>query len=164
MRKMVLSLAAAGAALVAATPAAAQIYPAPVPYGGPYGAPYGQAYGFHNNYGQVRALRVRLNNIERQINRLDRRDRISDRRADRLREEANRLERRLRSAARYGLSPYELNAMHHRIARLEQRVQYAFASRGHHYGYGYGNDYRDRDRDGRNDRWEDDRGRDHDDD
>jgi hypothetical protein len=63
--------------------------------------------------------------------------------------------------ARNGLNPHELNAMHHRIAQLEQRVHYAANTRG--YGHGYG-DHRDRDRDGRPDRWEDDRGRDRDDD
>ena len=39
MRKLMISLAAAGAAIAVATPAAAQYYPGQ-PYG--YGAPYGQ--------------------------------------------------------------------------------------------------------------------------
>lgn len=184
MRKLMMSLAGAGTALAFATPAAAQYYPAPPPYAQPYGqpyaqpygAPYGHAYG-HNNWGQVRALQVRIDAIERQINRLDRRDRIHDRTADRLRAEADRLERRLRLAARNGLSPYEANYLHARIARLEQRVRYSVAQRFGHGGYnhGYGwdrdrdhRDYRDyrydRDRDGRDDRYEDDRGSRHDDD
>ena len=118
MRKFIISLAAAGSALAFASPAAAQYYP------GPYGAPYGNAYGY-NNYGQVRSMQIRLNNIERQINRLDRRDRIGEREADRLRREANRVERRLRNAARYGLNPYEANDVNRRILFLEQRVQFA---------------------------------------
>jgi hypothetical protein len=164
MRKVLISLAAAGSVLAFATPAAAQYYPQQQPYG--YGGqPYGNAYGY-NNYGQVRALQVRLNQIERQINQLDRRDRIRDRTADRLRHEANRIERRLRSAGRNGLNPYEANDIQIRIARLEQQVRYSLASRYGRNGYnnGYGNNgYYDRDRDGRDDRYENDHGYDHDD-
>jgi len=161
MRKVLISLAAAGAALAIATPAAAQYYP------GQYGAPYGNAYGYNNNWGQVRSLQVRINAVERQINVLDRRDRIRDRSADRLRDEANSIERRLRHAARDGLNPYEAQDIQVRIARLEQRVQYSLARGYGRYGYnnGYGNNggYYDRDRDGRDDRYENDRGYDHDD-
>src|SRR4051794_26578464 len=104
MRRIVLSIAAAGAALIAASPAAAQYYPQPQPYGGQqYG--YGQQYGFKNTGGQVGALQVRIDQVERQIDRLDRRDRVGDRSADRLREEANRIERRLHERARGGLNP-----------------------------------------------------------
>ena len=53
MRK-VLVILAAGTALAAAAPAAAQYYPQPQ-----YGAPYGNAYGY-NNYGQVRQLQARI--------------------------------------------------------------------------------------------------------
>ena len=166
MRKLMISLAAAGATLAIATPAAAQYYP------GQYGAPYGNAYGYNNNWGQVRSLQVRINAVERQINVLDRRDRIRDRSADRLRDEANSIERRLRHAARDGLNPYEAQDIQVRIARLEQRVQYSLARgygrNGYNNGYGYngyGNNggYSDRDRDGRDDRYENDRGYDHDD-
>jgi hypothetical protein len=137
---MLLSLAAAGAALVAASPVAAQYYPAPQP------APYGyNGYG-HGNWGQVRAFQARIDNIERQINRLDRRDRIGDRSADRLRDEANRIEDRLHDRARGGLSPREAGDLEYRIQRLEQRVQYAVANNYGRYGY------RDRD-----DRWDHDR-------
>ena len=135
MRKIVLSLAAAGAALVAASPAAAQYYPQPQPT--PYGYNNGYGYNGYNqgNWGMVRSLRVRLENIERQINRLDRRDRIGGRSADRLREEANNLERRLRDRARGGLDAREAGELTYRIQRLEQRVQVAMSGR---YG-GYGN-------------------------
>jgi len=168
MKKVVLALVTAGSALAFATPAAAQYYPAPPAYG----APYGNAYGYNNNWGQVRSLQVRINAVERQINVLDRRDRIRDRSADRLRDEANSIERRLRHAARDGLNPYEARDIQVRIARLEQRVQYSLARgygrNGYNNGYGYngyGNNggYSDRDRDGRDDRYENDRGYDHDD-
>jgi hypothetical protein len=149
MRKIVLSIAAAGAALIAASPAAAQYYPQPQP--APYG--YNNGYngygnGFQGNWGQVRALQARIDNVERQINRLDRRDRIGDRSADRLRDEANRIERRLHERARGGLDPREMYDIQARIARLEQRVQYSLAN-----GYGRNGDrdnrwgHRDRDDD-----------------
>ena len=117
MRKIFLSLAAVGAALAVASPASAQYYPRP-----PVPAPgYGYGYGF----GQVRALQVRIDNVERQINRLDRRDRIGERSADRLRDEANDLERRLHRRARGGLDRNEAGELTYRVQRLEQRVQYA---------------------------------------
>src|SRR5947209_4402874 len=151
MRKMVISIAAAGAALIAASPAAAQYYPQPqpTPYGynngyasNGYGYNNGYNNGFQGNWGQVRALQARIDRIEWQINRLDRRDRIGDRSADRLRDEANRIERRLHERARGGLDPREMYDIQIRIARLEQRVQYSLAN-----GYGR-NGYGDRD-----DRW-----------
>ena len=130
MRKIILPLIAAGAALAVASPAMAQPYPAPQP------APYG--YG-HGNWGEVRELQGRIDRIENQINRLDGRDRIGDRRADRLRDQANRIEDRLHRAARGGLSPYEARDIRYRIDRLEQQVRYSM-------GYGYGD---------RDDRWRD---------
>jgi hypothetical protein len=143
MRKIILSIAAAGAALIAASPAAAQYYPQqqPTPYA--YNNGYnGNGYnnGFQGNWGQVRALQARIDRVEGQINRLDRRDRIGDRSADRLRDEANRIERRLHERARGGLDPREMYDIQTRIARLEQRVQFSLAN-------GYGR-YGDRD-----DRW-----------
>jgi hypothetical protein len=127
MRKIILSIAAAGAALAVASPAAAQYYPQPQRYG--YNGGYGyNGYGY-GNWGQVRALQVRIDNVERQINRLDRRDRIGDRNADRLRDEANRIEDRLHRAARGGLNPYEAQDINVRIQRLEQRVQYSLNDR-----------------------------------
>lgn len=155
MKKIVLALAATGSALAFATPAAAQYYPAPAVYA----QPYGNAYGYNNNWGQVRSLQARINNVQRQIRQLDRRDRIRDGQADRLRREANQIENRLQRASRYGLNGYEANDINIRIARLEQRVQYSVAQRyGRNWNGGYNGGFVDRDRDGRNDRYEDDRG------
>jgi hypothetical protein len=141
MRKLMISLAAAGAALVVASPAAAQYYSQPQP------APYVYGNGYAGGYGQVRALQARVDRIEWQINRLDRRDRIRDRSADRLRHEADRIEERLHRAARGGLNPYEANDIQNRIARLEQRVQYSLANGYGRRGYGDRDDRWDRDRD-----------------
>ena len=121
MRGIVLSLVAAGAALAAAGPAAAQYYaghPAPVPG---YGQGYGRGYG----YGEVRVLRQRLDMVERQIDRLDRRDRIGERTANRLRDEAGRIGERLHRRARGGLDPREAGDIQYRLQRLEQQVQWA---------------------------------------
>jgi len=149
MRNLLLGLVAAGSALAVASPAAAQYYPGQPGYG----------HGYNNGWGQVRSLQVRIDAVERQIRRLDRRDRIRDNPADRLRAEANDIERRLHRVSRNGLNPYEANEINARIARLEQRVQYAVAN---NYGR-YGNrGWSDRDRDGRNDRNEDDHGWRHD--
>src|SRR5206468_1546751 len=113
MRKIVLSVAAAGAALIAASPAAAQYYPQPQP--APYGYNNGYNNGFRGNWGQVRALQARIENVERQISRLDRRDIIRGRSADRLLDEANRIDRRLRDKARNGLDPRETGEIQYRI-------------------------------------------------
>lgn len=123
MRNMLVSLAAAGAALTVSTPAAAQFYG-------------GQSYGYgYNNYGQVREMRERIDQVEWKINRLDRYNGISDGAAQRLRFEARQLEFQLNRSARYGLNPYEANQIQYRIAQLAQRVQYASTSRYGRYGY-----------------------------
>ena len=120
MRKIVLSLAAAGAALLAASPAAAQYYPQPQPALRLQQRISGMA--------QV-AAQVRIDNIQRQINRLDRRDRIGDNSADRLRDEARDIERRLHKRARGGLDNREAGEVAYRVQRLEQRVQIALNNR-----------------------------------
>lgn len=148
MRKIIISVAAAASALAFAAPATAQYYP-----GQP--APYGNAYGY-NNYGHVRSLQARIDQVQRQISRLDQRNILSEREANRLRNESRNIERQLRYMARNGLSPNEANSINYRINRLEQRVAYEARD-----GNRWGRDDRrwsDRDRDGRDDRWE----RDHD--
>ena len=152
MRITLISLAAAASALAVAAPASAQYFP----------VPQGNAYGYQNNYGQARRLDARIDAIQRQINQLDRRNILSDREADRLRRESREVERRLHFAARNGLHPQERYDIERRIARLEQRL-FRDARDGHGWG---GRDQRyggyDRDRDGRDDRYEDDRGTRHD--
>lgn len=122
MRKTVLALIAAGSALAVAAPAAAQYYPAPPP------PAYGHGYG-HGNFREVRGLQMRLDAVRAQIDRLDRRDRIRGRAADRLMNEANRIDRRLRYSARGGLGPREAGDIQFRIQRLEQQVQWAVQGR-----------------------------------
>ena len=154
MRNVVLSLAAAGAALAVASPAAAQYYPTQ-----PYGYGY-NGYGY-NNYGQVRSLHARIDRIERQIDRLDRYNAVPGGMTNRLREQARGLEYELSSAARNGLNPYEANEIRARIAQLEQRVQYFSTNRYGYNGYnGYNRyGYSQGDRGWNGDRDDDDRDR-----
>src|SRR4051794_17554597 len=158
MRKLVISLAAAGTALALAAPASAQYYRQPQGYG----------YGY-SNYGGVRALQARINDVQRRIEYLRDRRAISRNEANGLRNESRDLERRLYRAGRYGLNPNEAQNIQYQIARLEQHVRHEvrdgrWDNRGYGYnGYnGYNGAQYDRDRDGRDDRYEDDRGYRHD--
>jgi hypothetical protein len=123
MRKFLISAAVAVAALAAAAPAAAQYYPAPPP---------GYGYGY-NNYGQARALQARIDNLQRQISHLDRRNIISEREARNLMNDARAVEHRLRETARRGLSYSEQRAVEVRIARLERQI-WRDARDGRRYG------------------------------
>ena len=97
MRKVLISLAAAGTALALASPASAQYYyPAPQP---------GHGYGYGNNgYGNVRALQARIDGIQRQIENLRARRMITRHEASGLRDEFRDLERRLYRHGRNGLN------------------------------------------------------------
>ncbi len=119
MRKFVLALVAVAATMVGATSAVAQYYPAPLP----------PAYGLRGNWGEVGALKSRIDNIRQQISRLDRRDAISANTTDRLLREADKIERRLYGKARDGLDPREAGDIRYRLERLEQRVQFAVNDR-----------------------------------
>ena len=154
MRTFIITLGAAASALVVATPASAQYFP----------VPQGDSGGWHNS-GQARALKQRIDAIQRQINHLDRRNVLSDREARRLRQDSRELEHRLRVVRQNGLHPSERYDIERRMARLEARL-WRDARDGN--GNRWGNNsyqqqgYFDRDRDGRDDRYEDDRGTRHD--
>lgn len=180
MRKVLISIAAAGTALAFATPASAQYFPAQQ-----QGYGYGQGYGYNQGgynqggYGQIRSLQARIDRVQGQLDRLAQRRAISRGEYRSLHGDSHRIEMRLRQLASYGLGQRERYDIERRIARLEQRIVYE-ARDGR--GWGRGGDYHgndggyynqsayDRDRDGRDDRYEDDRGRksdrhgDHDDD
>jgi hypothetical protein len=165
MRKILISAALAASTLAVAAPAAAQWAPP---------QPQGYGYGYHGNYGQVRRLQARVDQLQREIRQLDRRNILSNREARRLMDESRGIEYRLRQSAYNGLNWNESRQIDVRIGRLEQRI-FREARDGNRYAYNGNyrdydrdgiNDRRDghidRDRDGRDDRWEDDRGRDHD--
>ena len=161
MRKILISAAAAVSVLAFAAPAAAQWAPAPQ---------YG--YGYNDNYGGVRSLQVRVNQLQRQIDRLAQRRAISRDEYNGLQHDARNVERRLAERSRNGLNRREYAEIQGRIARLEQRIAHE-VNDGRRYGYNNYNGYNgyngynnggwvDRDRDGRNDRYEDDQGYRHD--
>ena len=145
MRKFIITAALATATFATAAPASAQ-WVRPVPQGNAYG---------YDNYGQVRRLEARVDQIRRQIRQLDRRGVLSRREAARLSEDARDLDRRINALTRNGFSPRDRMEVERRLARLEQRLQRDVHD-GRQGGYGYPID---RDRDGRDDRYEDDRGR-----
>ena len=156
MRTLILTLATAAAGLAIAAPASAQYYPQPQGYGPGYGQ------GFVNP-GQARMLDARIDQLQREIRRLDARNIISEREAERLKQQSRELEARLRYASRRGFTAQEANYIERGIARLEQRIRRdAFDRNGRGNQWGNNGGWSDRDRDGRNDRFEDDRGRDHD--
>ena len=163
-------IAAAGLSVfAAAAPAAAQYYP-----GQP--APYGNAYGY-NNGGIVQSYLVRADRLRQRVERLDQRNRISEREARRLRESAIDLQGRTRAYARNGLDGRERYELDQRFARLEQQIARQRYDNNNRYGNGWGqgdgggrdwdrdgvrdgrDGFIDRDRDGRDDRTEDDGGR-----
>jgi hypothetical protein len=154
MRKFLIATLASVSALVVAAPAAAQYYPAPQPYG--YGQGYG--YGYNNNQHAVGYLVQRVDRVRNHIDRLDSRDRISEREARSLRNEAQSLRNRVLRSGYNGLSGREHQNLNVRLARLEQRVRYE-ARDGDNRRDGWRNGWVDRDRDGRDDRYENDRGR-----
>lgn len=154
MRTFLISAAAAVSALAIAAPAAAQ-WQQPQ---------YGYGYGTnHYNSGQVRFYQARINQLHQRIHRLERR--LSRGEFLRLNREVDLLEHRLRRAAYRGIGPQEAYQLDRRIARLE-RVIYREARDGRRWNdhHGYNRSGWDRDRDGLDDRYERDRGRDHDED
>ncbi len=157
MRKFLISAALMASTVAVAAPAAAQWAPPA------YGQPQGYAYGY-NNQGQVRRLEVRVQQIRNQIRQLDRRNILSNREAARLNQEARSLQYRIRQQSYNGLSGRERYDIERRIARLEQRVYREARDGDNRWGNRYQgqNGWYDRDRDGRDDRYEDDRGYRHD--
>jgi hypothetical protein len=150
MRKFLVPAFILASTLATAAPAAAQWAPAPQGYG----------YGY-NNYGQVRRLEARVDQLRRNIRQLDRRNILSEREARRLGEEARYLDHRINVLAQNGFNRRDRYDIERRIARLEQHIARE-ANDGNRYAYNNGYNGVDRDRDGRDDRFEDDRGRDHD--
>ena len=152
MRKFLMSAALVTASLAAAAPASAQWAPPPQGYGYGYG---------YNNYGQIRRLEARVDQVRRTIRQLDRRNILSDREAYRLSQEARYLDQRINMLARNGFDRRDRFDIERRLARLEQRIA-RDAYDGNRYGNNHGYYGNDRDRDGRIDRLEDDRGTDSD--
>ena len=130
MRKVLISLAAAGAALAVASPASAQYYG---------GQPYGYGYnGYGQGYGNRAQLQRELQQIRFQADNFARQGRLTPREARDLYGDIAATERRLYRAD----DPRDLGNVRERITRLRYEVR-----RYADYDYRYGR--RDRD-----DRWD----------
>ena len=127
MRKLALTLAAAGAAIGLSAPASAQFYPRPV-YGHGYVQP---AFGYippvygYNSGAIVQHLDLRITSIRSQIRSFAARGLIRPSRARTLDRQAFNLQRSIRASAWNGISFYERRSLETRVARLEQQVRYA---------------------------------------
>ena len=151
------------------------------PYGYPaqYGQPsygYGQnawLYNFRDNrYASM--MRDRVHRIRGDIRNMAAQRVLSRGEFVSLDQEARRVERKIDRSSRYGVDRQEARRIDRSVRRLEERVireatdwnRRSGVRRYNPYNYGqywtqYGS-YNDRDHDGRNDRYEDDRGRDRD--
>lgn len=172
MRKFLIPAALLASTVAISTPAAAQWAP-PVPQGYAYGY---QDNGYQNNryqnHGQVRRIETRIQQIRQDIRQLDRRNILSNKEARKLDHQASDLQRRARFIGRNGVNAWEMRDLEARVMRLQQRVAREVNDGNRRFGHNsYGNynngyqtygSYSDRDRDGRDDRYEDDRGREHD--
>ena len=195
MRKVTLTLAAAGAAIAFAAPASAQYYPAPTYGYGQAGYGYQQpGYGYqqpgYGNQGNwlfnfrdqryVRMMQDRVQRIRHDIRQMGAMRILSYSEVRELDREARQVQDRIYRYARFGIGHSEARKIDRRVRRLEMRVMreandwnrrpgsrrynaWNYDQYQNYYGRD-GGDWRDRDRDGRHDRYEDDRGRDHDDD
>ena len=127
MRKYLIAAAFAVSAVAASAPASAQVDPQR--YGWGYSNP---DWRFSGGY-----LQQRLDRVRNRIERLDQRDRLSEREARYLRQEVRELRYRLNRQAWNGLGRGERRNLELRIDRLEQRVfREARDANGRRGGYG----------------------------
>ena len=137
MRKLAITLAAAGAALGLAAPASATYYYLQPAYGYGYAQPaygYGYvqpafgyvspAYGY-NSGAIVQHLDLRIAGIRSHIRALAARGQIRHSRARTLDRQALNLQRSIRASAWNGISFHERRSLETRVARLEQQVRYS---------------------------------------
>ncbi len=159
MRKFLIPAAILASTFAAAAPAAAQ-----------WAQPQGYGYGYQGNRGVARSYEVRLNRLHQHIHRLGERRQLSRSEFSRLNRDVDVVQNRLSRASYRGLNRQEAYQIERDLARLERNIyreaRDGGGNRDHHSrdqnGYGNAQYGYDRDRDGRDDRYEDDRGRDHD--
>ncbi|MFM6932353.1 MAG: hypothetical protein ACKOUT_08940 [Novosphingobium sp.] len=91
-----------------------------------YGQNYGQhnpGRGYNNGYNNGNGIEREIAQLERQVNRGDNRDRISEREAAGLRRDVAQLRWTYRSYARDGLSSREVRTLQDKIQRIRARLQ-----------------------------------------
>lgn len=116
MRKFLVPIIAAGAALAVAAPAAAQWAP-PVYNYQPYD--YGRGYNFHRFAGQ---MEQRVQRVRNDIRQLQERRVLSWQEARSLDNEARQIQRRIFNRSRNGLQPREARGLEGQIRQLEFRI------------------------------------------
>lgn len=117
MRKLTISIVAAGLALGVAAPASAQYFPAPTYRYQPYN------YGYQwNSQSFARIMQDRVQRIRADIRNMASRRILSHREYRDLDKEAIAVERRIYRAARGGMSPAEARTVERKVQRLERRV------------------------------------------
>ena len=77
-----------------------------------------------NGYGQANAIRAQIEQLRQRIDRIDARDRISEREADGLRRAVRNLREQFRDFNRNGLSQREAMILRDRIQRIRSRLQF----------------------------------------
>jgi Spy/CpxP family protein refolding chaperone len=77
-----------------------------------------------NGYGQANAIRQQIEQLRHRIDRIDARDRISEREADGLRRAVRNLREQFRDYNRNGLSQREAMILRDRIQRIRARLQF----------------------------------------
>ena len=126
LTKIALTAAAAAGSLAAAVPAQAQYYPQ-----GHYDRDDDRRWDRdddrrwdRNGYGQAHAMRQQIEQLRQRIDRIDARDRISEREADGLRRAVRNLREQFRDYNRNGLSQREAMILRDRIQRIRARLQF----------------------------------------
>ena len=118
MRKLGKTLIAAlvaGTALGVAIPAQAQYYPQ---------QHRDDDRRWDRNHGQANAIRQQIEQLRQRVDRIDARDRISEREAAGLRRAVHNLREQFRDFNRNGLSQREAQVLRQRIQQIRARLQF----------------------------------------
>lgn len=86
-------------------------------------------YGRDDHRGQAHALRTQIEQLERRVERIDRRDRISEREAAGLRRAVWSLRQQHRDFSRNGLTRREAQLLQYRIQQVRQRLAHELSDR-----------------------------------
>ncbi|MXO75866.1 hypothetical protein GRI40_11630 [Altererythrobacter aerius] len=122
--KIILSALVGSASLAAAVPAQAQYYQQRDRYDdrNDYrGDRYDDRY---DRRGQANAIRAQIDQLAQRVDRIDRRDRISEREAAALRRDVRNLRQQYYSYSRNGLSEREFHVLQNRIHQVRQRLNH----------------------------------------
>lgn len=90
---------------------------------------YDERYGRDDHRGQAHALRTQIEQLERRVERIDRRDRISEREAATLRRAVWSLRQQHRDYSRNGLTRREAQVLQSRINQVRQRLAHELNDR-----------------------------------